>query len=100
MNYNGGIIDINSLEKDISNIEFYINEEKRLLNGVETSLQRLDDQDIVGLNNSLKSKNIDLTNQFDTMMRNRNRYLEILRNTIMVYKNVNIEIASYFNERG
>ena len=100
MNYNGGIIDINSLEKDISNIEFYINEEKRLLNGVETSLQRLDDQAIVGLNNSLKSKNIDLTNQFDTMMRNRNRYLEILRNTIMVYKNVNIEITSYFNERG
>ena len=70
------------------------------MNGVETSLQRLDDQYIVGLNNSLKGKNIDLTNQFDTMMRNRNRYLEILRNTIMVYKNVNIEITSYFNERG
>ena len=100
MNYNGGIIDINRLENDIRNIEFYINEEKRLLNGVETSLQRLDDQAIVGLNNSLKSKNIDLTNQFDTMMRSRNRYLEILRNTIMVYKNVNIEITSYFNERG
>lgn len=96
-NYDGGIINDTEVILIINKLDLYIENEERIVQNIKSSLSSLQSY-YSGDNDSVVNSKIDnLIIALDTMLDNRNRYVESLRLTVEGYKTHDQDSAVKYN---
>lgn len=92
-----GIINESLLEKDIKNIEFYSNEENKVLNKIYTKFNDCCNNYKSENTSMLINDNNLIKNIIDSLYNKRVRYTDILLKVILQYNNLSNVAKSKFN---